>query len=411
VSGGYDVIVIGARCAGSPVALLLARNGHRVLLVDKATFPSDTLSTHLVHPPGIAALKRWGLLEQLEATGCPPIETYSYDFGPKTISGSPRRPAGAPPAYCPRRTVLDDLLVRAAVAAGAELRESLTVEELLVEDGEVTGIACHTKGGATVGERARIVVGADGRNSLVAKAVGAERYNELPPLEAGYYAYWSGLPTDGAEFFSRAEDGRVWGVLPTNDDLTCVVVGWPISQFEANRRDYEGHYMRAFDLAPAFAERLRGATRETRLRGTADLPNFFRKPYGPGWALVGDAGYHKDPVTALGISDAFRDAEAVAGAIDDALAGRRRYEEAMAACQQARDEASLAFYGLTCEFAKVEPAPPELQQLLDAISTSPEASDDFASVMAATLPVSAVFGPDNAARIMREASVRAQGSR
>src|ERR671920_287472 len=125
----FDVIVVGARCAGSPTAMLLARRGYRVLLVDKATFPSDTMSTHLIHPPGVAALERWGLLEQLEATGCPPITTYTYDFGPIRISGSPRGADGAPAAICPRRTVLDDLLVRAAVAAGAELRESFTVEE------------------------------------------------------------------------------------------------------------------------------------------------------------------------------------------------------------------------------------------------------------------------------------------
>src|SRR5947209_459049 len=128
----YDAIVVGARCAGSPTAMLLARKGYRVLLVDKATFPSDTLSTHLIHPPGVAALKRWGLLEQVQATGCPPIPKYTFDFGPITISGSPRPADDVAEAFCPRRIVLDELLVRAAVAAGAELRESFTVEEVVV---------------------------------------------------------------------------------------------------------------------------------------------------------------------------------------------------------------------------------------------------------------------------------------
>jgi 2-polyprenyl-6-methoxyphenol hydroxylase-like FAD-dependent oxidoreductase len=151
------------------------------------------MSTHLIHPPGVAALKRWGVLEQLRATGCPPMTTYAYDMGPIVITGSPRPAEGVPEAFCPRRTVLDELLVRAAAAAGAELREGFTVDEILVEDGVVTGVRGHETRGGTVTERARVVVGADGRNSLVAKAVGAKCYNAVPAQEATYYAYWSGL--------------------------------------------------------------------------------------------------------------------------------------------------------------------------------------------------------------------------
>src|SRR5688572_17064912 len=191
-------------CGGSPTAMLLARNGYRVLLVDKATFPSDTMSTHLAHPPAVAALARWGILEQLEATNCPPITRYKFDFGPVTISGTPQPTDGADRAYCPRRSVLDALLVEAAVAAGAELREAFTVEEILVDDGRVTGIRGHAKGGETVTERARVVVGADGKHSLVAKAVQPERYHEVAPLAPAYYAYWSGLPAEGFDTSIRA---------------------------------------------------------------------------------------------------------------------------------------------------------------------------------------------------------------
>jgi 2-polyprenyl-6-methoxyphenol hydroxylase-like FAD-dependent oxidoreductase len=403
MSKAYDVIVVGARCAGSPTAMLLARSGYDVLLVDRATFPSDMMSTHLIHPPGVAALKRWGVLEQLRATGCPPMTTYAYDLGPFVITGSPRPADGVTEAFCPRRIVLDELLVRAAAAAGAELREGFVVDEILVEDGVVTGVRGHGTGGGTVTERARVVVGADGRNSLVAKAVGAERYNAVPAQEATYYAYWSGLEMDRAELFLRGEQRRAWAAFPTNDELSCVAVGWPRAQFEINRADYETHYMNALELAPAFAERVRSATRETRFTATADLPNFFRTPYGPGWALVGDAGYHKDPITAQGIADAFRDAESVAAALDDALAGRRPYDEAMASYQTARDEASLPLYGLTCEFATMEPPPPEMQQLLAAVSRSRQASDDFVSAMAGTLPVPAFFDAGNTERIIREA--------
>ena len=148
----YDAIVVGARCAGSPTAMLLAGKGYRVLVVDRATFPSDTQSTHIVHPPGVAALRRWGLLDRLVATGCPPIDTYAFDFGPFTISGAPGTD-DVPVAYCPRRTVLDKLLVDAASEAGAEVREGFTVEELVVDDGRVVGVRGHSPGGQLVTEQ------------------------------------------------------------------------------------------------------------------------------------------------------------------------------------------------------------------------------------------------------------------
>jgi flavin-dependent dehydrogenase len=404
----YDAIVVGARCAGSPTAMLLARRGYTVLLVDKATFPSDTMSTHFIHPPGVAALKRWGLLDQLAATGCPPVMRYSYDFGPVVVGGSPRPVDGNATAYGPRRTVLDALLVEAAAAAGAEVRTGFTVEALVFDDdGAVTGIRGHARDGVSVTERAQVVIGADGKHSRVAKAVGAQRYNEVAPLQSGYYAYWSDLPADGFDIHVRAEGSRGWGTIPTHDGLTCVVAGWPQREFKANRGDVERSYLQSFELAPEFAERMRGATRESRFVGTADLPNFFRRPYGPGWALVGDAGYHKDPITAFGISDAFRDAEALVDGLDDVFGGRRPFDAAMADYQRARDEASLPIYGLTCEFAKIEPPPPEMQALFGALASQPDARDDFVSVMAGTLPAPEFFAPDNIGRIMGAAAVPA----
>jgi flavin-dependent dehydrogenase len=383
--------------------MLLARAGHRVLLVDKTTFPSDTLSTHFIHPPGVAALARWGILDQLEATNCPPVTGYSFDFGPITLTGTPRAVDGMTVGYGPRRFVLDALLVDAAVAAGAEFRDAFTVKEILIEDGCVTGIRGHSAGGETVTERARVVIGADGKNSLVAKTVQTDQYNEAPPLTPSYYTYWSDLPTDNFENYIRAERDRGWGVLPTHDGLTCVVQGWPMSEFEANRSDIEGAYMKTFDLAPEFAERIRGAKREERFMGIRDLPGYFRKPYGPGWALVGDAGYHKHPLTAYGITDAFRDAEGAAAAIDDSFAERKSYEDAMAGFHQARDEASGPIYGMTCDLATLQPPPPEMLRLFGAIHGNQEATDDFVSVMAGTLPVPDFFAPDNVGRIMAAA--------
>ena len=402
MSQDYDAIVIGARCAGSPTAMLLARRGYRVLIVDKATFPSDTMSTHIIHPPGVAALERWGLLARLDATGCPRFGRYSMDFGPLSIGGSLRPSGGVAQSRCPRRTVLDKLLVDAAVEAGAELREAFVVDEILVDDGRVCGIRGHAKGGASVTERAGIVIGADGRHSLVAKTVQAPRYNEKPPLQAGYYAYWSGVPVDGFEIFSRPYRG--FAAAPTHDGLTMIVGGVTQAEFPTFKKDVAGNFMAMLDLAPEFAERVHAGTREERFVGTADLPNFFRKPYGPGWALVGDAGYHKDPITAQGISDAFRDAEALAEAIDATFAERAEYGAAMAAYQQARDDHVAPIFEFTCQFAMLEPPPPEMEQLFGAMAGNQDAMDDFVSVIAGTVPAPQFFAPENVGRIMGAAA-------
>src|SRR5580704_3173259 len=252
VANHYDVIVVGARCAGSPTAMLLARQGYRVLLVDRTTFPSDTISTHVIHPTGIAALNRWGLLDKLLPTGCPPVGTYAFDFGPFTIAGSPGTD-DSPVAYAPRRTVLDKLLVDAAASAGAEVREEFTVQEVLTDGGRVTGIRGRGQGGHVVSEHARVVIGADGLHSVVAAAVGPPHYHDKPPLLCGYYAYWSGLPMAG-RFENYIRPHRGWGACPTQDDLTVVVVGWPYAEFAANKTDIEGNYLKTFDLAPEFAE-------------------------------------------------------------------------------------------------------------------------------------------------------------
>jgi flavin-dependent dehydrogenase len=396
----YDAIVVGARCAGSPTAMLLARNGYKVLVVDRATFPSDTLSTHILHPPGAAALQRWGLLDRLVATGCPPIDTYTFDFGPFTLAGAPGTD-DSPVAYCPRRTVLDKLLVDAASEAGAEVREEFTVEDVVIEDGRVVGIRGHGKGGETVTELADVVVGPDGRYSLVAKAVGPEQYNERPQILCGYYTYWSGLPIDGT-FEVYVRPGRGWAAAPTHDGLTLVVAGWPFGEHDANKDDVEGNYLKMFEQAPEFAERIRAAKREARFAGTA-VENFFRKPFGPGWALVGDAGYNKDFITAQGISDAFRDAELCATALDDSFSGDRSFDVAMDEYQATRDEHVLPMFEFTCQLATLEPPPPELQQLLGAVHGNQEAMDAFARVNAGVTSPAEFFSGENVGRIFAAA--------
>lgn len=399
----YDAIVVGARCAGAPTAMLLARRGWRVLLVDRATFPSDTVSTHLVHAPAIAALARWGLLDRVVASGCPAINRYSFDFGPITIAGTPHAVDGIATAYAPRRTVLDKILIDAASQAGAEVREGFTVDEIVVEHGAVTGIRGRTTSGTPTTERARIVIGADGRNSHVARAVGAPEYNNKPMLQWSYYTYWSGLPMDGMETVVRPDRG--WGAFPTNDDLTLIVLGWPYAEASAYKADVEGNYLKTLELAPEFSARVRAAKREERFAGGA-VANYFRKPYGNGWALVGDAGYNKDPITAQGITDAFHDAERCTSALVDTFEHGSPFENAMSAWQQTRDKRAMPMYEFTTNLATLAPPPPEMQQLLGAVHGNQSAMDDFVSVVAATMSPVEFFDPEHIGRIMAAAEQR-----
>jgi 2-polyprenyl-6-methoxyphenol hydroxylase-like FAD-dependent oxidoreductase len=397
----FDVIVVGARCAGSPTAMLLAREGYRVLVVDRATFPSDTVSTHLVHPVGVRALSKWGLVDRLTATGCPPIHTYSFDFGPFTIAGAPGTKE-TPVAYCPRRTILDKLLVDAAAESGAEVRQGFTVDEVLIEDGRVVGIKGRAKHGDPIIECAQVVVGADGRHSVVAEAVRPEQYDEKPPLLAAYYTYWSGLPMDG-QFETYIREKRGFAAVPTHEDMTLVIAGWPYAEFAEYKKDIEGNYLKTIELAPAFADRLRGAKQEARFAGAA-VPNYFRKPYGPGWALVGDAGYNRDFITAQGIMDAFRDAALCAAALDESFSGTRPFEDAMDKYQRTRNAKVKAMYDFTCQLATLEPPPPETQQLFGMIHGNQQAMDGFARMNAGTISPAEFFAPENVDTIKAEYS-------
>jgi len=401
MTDAFDVIVVGTRCAGAPTAMLLARKGYRVLAVDRATFPSDTVSTHMVHPLAVRALSNWGLLKSLEETGCPPIDTYAFDFGPFTIAGAPGTEE-APVAYCPRRTVLDKILVDAARAAGAELRESFTVDEVPIENGRAVGIKGHSRGGAPVNERAKVVIGADGRQSFVAEALTPESYDEKPPLLAAYYAYWSGLPMDG-RFETYIRERRGFAAAPTHDGMTMVIVGWPYAEFAANKEDIEGNYLKTIAMAESFAPRLADAKRMTRYAGAA-VPNYFRKPYGSGFALVGDAGYNRDFITGQGILDAFRDSELCVAALDLALSGRRSFDAAMADYQRQRDVQVKSMYEFTCGLATLEPPPPEMSELFQAVHGNREAMDRFAQMNAGTIRPAEFFAPESVAEIMSAAA-------
>jgi flavin-dependent dehydrogenase len=292
----YDAIVVGARCAGAPTAMLLARRGRRVLLVDRSTFPSDTVSGHAIQPAGVARLARWGLLDRLIATGVPAVRTMSFDFGPVRLEGTPPPVAGVSEMYVPRRTILDALLVDAAAEAGVEVREGFTAHELMVDDGRVVGLRGHDRDGRSVEARASVVIGADGAHSFVARAVAAPTYNVRATETVAAYSYYRGVDVTGGELYVRPN--RFFVAVPTHDDL--VIVAQTISLCDAPdyRDDIERAFTATLALAPALAERVAAGERVERYRFSRDTDNFFRTSHGPGWALVGDAGYHKDPIVA-----------------------------------------------------------------------------------------------------------------
>jgi flavin-dependent dehydrogenase len=356
-------------------------------------------SNHYVHQTGSARLKRWGLLEKLAATGCPPITTNHWDYGAFRLTGSPVPTAeGVKEAFAPRRKVLDPILSDAAVEAGAELRDGFSVQEVLFEQDRVVGIRGRQKNGAQVTEKARITIGADGMFSLVAKSVKAEEYSTKPALEGSWYAYWSGVRMKGWHLWLRPH--RVIFAYNTNDNLALIGVAFAACDLPKVRTNLEPHYHQTIqDFAPDLAEDLKKGKRESRFVGGA-IPGHVRKPYGRGWALVGDAGYQKDPCTASGITDAFSSAEWLAEAIDAGFSGRQPLEEALAGYEAKRNQAELPYYELTSQLATLEPPPVETQQLLAALVDNPEQRSRFFGVLAHTVPVTEFFAPENIAKIM-----------
>lgn len=375
----YDAIVVGARCAGASLAMLLARRGRRVLALDRARFPSDTVSTHFLWPRSTASLARWGLLDALAATGCPPIETVNMHAGSVSFRGRPEPVDGTAIMYCPRRTVLDKLLVDRAREAGAEVREGMLVRAVIREGTRIVGVR-----GDGFEERASVVVGADGMNSGIAEAVGAEMTRSHPPLTCGFYAYWSGVPTEGVEFYVRA--GRDILVFPTHDGLTCVWVGRANDQWPSYRADIEGQYLSGLD--EAVLARLKRGRRETPFKGTHRLPNFYRDCAGAGWALVGDAAYHRDPLTGMGIGDAFLGAELLADAIDRGL--DNDLDAALKGYQETLREKTAAVFEYTLMSAALKDPEPQAR-LNRAIAADPDLTQRFMNVLGGSASFRTLF--------------------
>jgi flavin-dependent dehydrogenase len=393
----HDVIIVGARVAGSATALLLARRGLKVLVLERATFPSDTLSTHQVQVPGVARLARWGVLDTILAAGTPATRNVRFDQGQAVLTGHFPPCDGTDFMFSPRRTLLDKVLVDAARAAGAEIRENFSVTELLQDNGAVTGVRGTERGAPLVTERAPLVIGADGKHSVVAEAAGARAYRTRQPQSMAFYTYWEGVPADGGELYGRP--GCALGAWPTDDGLLMTYLAWPIARFAEFRQDIEGNFLRTLD-AVGLGERIRAGRRAERFRGTPDLPSYFRQPYGPGWALVGDAGLLLDPVTGQGIGYAFRDAELLADAVADGLGGIRPFGSALGQYHGARDKAARPMYDFTTRLAAINPPTPAEMALFQALSQRQQDTDAFFGALTGSVPLREFMSPGNMVRLV-----------
>ena len=356
----HDVVVVGARAAGAATALLLARQGHDVVLVDRAQFPADTVSTHQIARPGMALLNRWGLLPAVLASGAPAIRRVTFTADGESVTRTVKPKAGVDLLVAPRRYVLDTIVAEAAVRAGARVRYGVVVTGVRLDDaGRAVGVYGQDHAGADVEIGARFVVGADGLGSRVARSVGAEVVEYRGDAGAVQYAYFAGVPWDGIEL--HVADRALAGVFPTHHGEACIWVGSPSADAHAARRRAasrtEAFTAQLTAAAPELVARLRAGRRVSPVAGMLRTPNVLRRAYGPGWALAGDAGYHRDAVTGHGISDAYRDAYLLAAALDRVLRGGADESSALADYQRRRDSALREVFELTIALAAYPPVP------------------------------------------------------
>jgi flavin-dependent dehydrogenase len=405
----YDAIVVGTRCSGAATAMLLARQGHRVLAVDRADFPSDVISTHFLWPHGMSYLNRWGLLDQVLAVtpshttielvndGIPLSGSVPLELVQAYLRDLHGDDAGAVQQYASiRRRVLDQILVDAAAAAGAEIRTGFTVRELLRDGDQVVGVRGRGADGREVEERARIVIGADGRNSFVARALELPKHDERPRCTFAYWSYFSGFSLGPAQLHRR---GRLAAaVVPTNFEQNIVLV-WGPSDWSADfRRDIEANFHRALDLiSPELAAQVRGhGVRQERFYGTLDQAGYLRPLSGPGWVLVGDAESFKDQCTAIGMTHAFRDAELAAAGLHEWLSGRETAESAMTRyAARRRSQNAAAYYDYVCTLAEMKPYRHDELQLFVALRGNQQEIDRFIATHADVSPVSEFFQASN----------------
>ncbi|GHC82632.1 FAD-dependent oxidoreductase [Nocardiopsis terrae] len=400
----YDAIVVGARCAGSPTAMLLARKGHRVLIVDRASFPSDTVSTHYLHQTALLRLKDWNLLNPVIDAGTPAIRKMHFSFQGIELNGMADAVDGVDAIYCPRRTLLDDILLNGAREAGCEVLENFSVTDLVFSEGRVVGVRGREGRGPERDLRAKVVIGADGFHSTVAKRVGARSYNVRPAANFIYYSYYQGL--DWGLHHKTGHNLRWIGTWPTNDDLTMLAVICNRSHLKEFRQDPENQFLATFDdVVPDMGKELRSqGQRMEPFRPMRNPDNYYRTAQGPGWALVGDAGYHKDPFTGWGMADAFLHAEMLAARVHEGLSQERDMDEALADYAATRDEESAPVYDFTCTLAELD-LPPFYRTVLGAISQDQKWTNTMLGIIAGVVHGDEIFSPEGLQKLYDEVGV------
>jgi 2-polyprenyl-6-methoxyphenol hydroxylase-like FAD-dependent oxidoreductase len=395
----WDAVVVGARCAGATTALLLARQGHRVLLMDRAKFPSDTMSTLFIHQPGISRLERWGLLDAVISSGCPRIENVTYMLQDVALRAALPALGNINFAYAPRRYILDQLLITAAVDAGADLAQECPLSEILSEgDGRVSGVRFRTPAGTMAAEKSRLVIGADGMRSKVAQLVGSPVTINDPLATCIYYSGWAGL---GTGFEMRERQGRWLATIPTNDGVTLILTYFPQQEFAVVKNDpYKNHLAAIQASAPEVFDQLATSDQVVRLHGTGDQRNFFRQPWGPGWALVGDAGHHEDSITARGITNAFIQAELLCEEVAGNLDSEKQLATALSRFSERRDAALIGTYRSTLETAQLQVQKSRVE-MLRKISEIPELTQRYFALAAGIIPMDEFLTPELVAMLSR----------
>ncbi len=392
------MVIVGARCAGSPLATMLARRGLRVCLLDRSRFPSETLSTHVIQPCGVAILGRLGVLDAIWAAGAVPLTRFTLVSNRARISASIDAGVFGAPALCLRRVALDHLLVEAAAAAGAEVRTETPVNGLLWEGNRVAGV--ETAAGPL---HARLVVGADGRGSTVAGAVGAGEYYVAPPARMFAWAYFEGAAEADGHLRLGSLGELTYVAGPTDAGLYMAAVCPPLTAKDAFLADRERSFMAGIAAWPELAELLDGANRVGPIRVMANWHGYFREAAGPGWALLGDAGTFKDPSPAQGIADALRHAEHLADAVEAGLGGAAGIDGELRRWWRWRDEDGYEMHWFATDMGRAGPSPPLASQFTRDIAADEEATAQLLQVLNHDIPPSRLFTP----RHLAKAGVRA----
>lgn len=399
------MIVVGGRCAGAPLATMLARRGLEVCVVDRASFPSDTASTHGIQPAGVKVLDRLGLLPRLlEVTQ--PIEDGVIAFDELRIEArGVTRVLGAPMLNL-RRLTLDAILLETAAAAGADVRTGVGVSGLLRAGGRVVGV--ETTAGAL---RARLVVGADGARSTVARLVGAAEYHRTPGRRAFVWSYYEGVDPGERRVWLGAIGDDGFLASPTDDGLFLAAFVAPIERRDELRASRETAYEDGIAHWPELSERLLGARRVGPVRMMSRWHGYFREAAGPGWALVGDAGHFKDPTPGQGIADALRQAARLAPAIERSLAGPRPLDRPLRRWWAWRDRDAWEMYWFANDAGDTQRAPILLRALQERLAASPDLVDDFLRVLGHELAPSKLFSPSLMASVAGDALRAGRGQR